>query len=302
MAVASPPIAHLQPTARIWCAAGGVATLERVTTTACDDVLEFYTDRCDESLRLTTTLRGQLEAVRMRELLSEYLPEPPGPVADVGGGTGAHAVWLQRAGYPVDLLDPVPRHIEAARRAGVRSAVLGDARALPWPDASYAMVLLAGPLYHLAPRDRMIALAEAVRVSRPGAIVVAVAVNRFANLIGATLANQLTDRSAVVGDILSTGHSRSNDRVPGMYYHSPAELRGEFAAAGLTGIGVRGLTGPGGWLTVTVDRHFPPGTPIPPSLTTPDPLVTALAGARAADRHPELIASSAQLLAIGTVQ
>ena len=273
-----------------------------MTSTACDDVLDYYTDCCDESLRLTATLRGQLESVRMRELLSSYLPEPPGPIADIGGGTGAHASWLQQLGYPVDLLDPVPRHIETARRAGIRSAVLGDARALPWPDASYAMVLLAGPLYHLRPRDRVVALAEAVRIGRPGAIVVAVAVNRFANLIGATLANQLTDRTAVVADILATGHSRTNDRVPGMYYHSPAELRGEFAAAGLAGIGIHGLTGPGGWLAVAVDRHFPPGTPVPPSLTSPDPLVTALAAARAADDHPELIAGSGQLLAVGTVQ
>lgn len=279
-----------------------VATLERVTSTACDDVLEFYTERCDESLRLTATLRGQLEAVRMRELLSDHLPEPPGAVADVGGGTGAHATWLQSIGYPVDLVDPVPRHVEAARRTGVRSAVLGDARALPWPDASYAMVLLAGPLYHLGPRERVCALAEAVRVAKPGAIVAAVAVNRFANLIGATLANQLTDRSPVVSDILATGHSRANDRVPGMYYHSPAELRGEFAAAGLTGIVVRGLTGPGGWLAVAVDRHFPAGTPLPPSLAEPDPLITALTAARAADGHPELIAASGQLLAVGTVQ
>ena len=279
-----------------------MGTLERVTTTACDDVLEFYTDRCDESVRLTATLRGQLEQVRMRELLSRYLPAPPGPIADIGGGTGAHASWLQRLGHPVDLLDPVPRHIETARRAGLRTAVLGDARALPWPDASYALVLLAGPLYHLGPRDRVIALAEAVRVARPGAIVAAVAVNRFANLFGATLANQLDQRFTVVDDILATGHSRTNDRVPGMYYHSPAELRGEFAAAGLTGIGVHGLTGPGGWLAVAVDRHFPPGTALPPSLATPDPLVTALAAARAADEHPELIASSGQLLAVGTVQ
>lgn len=273
-----------------------------MTTTACDQVLEFYTDRCDESVRLTATLRGRLEAIRLRELLCPRLPEPPEPVADVGGGTGAHAVWIQAAGHPVDLLDPVPRHVLAARRCGVRSAALGDARSLPWPDASYGLVLLAGPLYHLPPEERPYALAEAVRVARPGAVVAAVAVNRYANLFGATIANQLGERQQVVADILATGYSPDNDRVPQMYYHSPADLTSEFLRAGLAEVEVHGLTGPGGWLAVAVDRHFPPGTPLPPTLGSPDPLATALTAARTADRHPDLVTASGQLLAVGVVR
>jgi len=273
-----------------------------VTTTACDQVLEFYTDRCDESVRLTPTLRGRLEAIRLRELLGPRLPQPPEPVADIGGGTGAHAVWIQAAGNPVDLLDPVPRHVEAARRCGIRSGTLSDARTLPWPDASYGLVLLAGPLYHLPPEDRALALGEAVRVAKPGAVVAAVAVNRYANLFGATIANQLSERQHVVADIRATGYSRDNDRVPQMYYHSPAELTAEFLRAGLAEVEVRGLTGPGGWLAVAVDRHFPPGRPLPPTLDSPDPLATALAAARTADGHPDLIAASAQLLAVGVTR
>lgn len=263
------------------------------------DLLEFYTDHCDEALRLTATIRGRLEAIRIRELLRPHLPAAPGPVADVGGGPGVHASWLQATGYQVDLLDPVPRHIEAARDAGVRSVVLGDARSLPWRNGSYGAVLLAGPLYHLRPAERALALREAVRIVRPGGVVAAVAVNRYANLIGAAIANQFEERRAIVDDILSAGYSEDNDRVPHMYYHSPSELAREFASAGLTGVTVQGLTGPGGWLTVAVDRHFPPGTPLPATLRAPDPLQTALTAARAADAYPDLTASSAQLMAIG---
>jgi hypothetical protein len=133
----------------------------------------------------------------------------------------------------------------------------------------------------------------------PGGLVAAVAVNRYANLFGATIANQLGERRAIVDDILATGYSHDNDRVPHMYYHSPAELVAEFAEAGLTGVDVRGLTGPGGWLTVAIDRHFPADVPLPATLRSPDPLHTALTAARDADACPDLTASSAQLMAVG---
>jgi 2-polyprenyl-3-methyl-5-hydroxy-6-metoxy-1,4-benzoquinol methylase len=35
-------------------------------------------------------------------------------VLDVGGGSGVHAQWLAAGGYPVHLVDPVPRHMAAA--------------------------------------------------------------------------------------------------------------------------------------------------------------------------------------------
>lgn len=80
----------------------------------------------------------------------------PVRVLDVGGGIGVHAEWLSADGYAVELLDPVPRHVQrAARLAGV-SAPLGDARPLPVADASQDAVLLLGSLYHLPDRaDRV---------------------------------------------------------------------------------------------------------------------------------------------------
>lgn len=264
------------------------------------DVLDFYTFGCDEAARLTATIRGRLEAIRIRELLEPHLPARPGPIADIGGGPGVHARWLAAIGYDVDLLDPIPRHVEAASAVGTRSAQLGDARFLPWEDASYGLVLLAGPMYHLPPEARVQAMAEATRVVVPGGVVAAVAVNRYANLIGSAVANQYDEREEIVTDILTGGYSPNNDRVPHMYYHHPDELRGEFTEAGLSDVDVRGLTGPGGWLTVALDRHFlETDTPLPSTITAADPLATALKTARVADEHPDLTASSAQLMAVG---
>ena len=61
-------------------------------------------------------------------------------------------------------------------------AQVGDARRLPYGDASADAALLLGPLYHLTDRgDRLTALSEARRVLRTGGLVAAAAISRFAS-------------------------------------------------------------------------------------------------------------------------
>ena len=118
--------------------------------------------------------QGALELLRTQQLLERYLPAAPAVLADVGGGPGRYALWLARQRYRVHLVDPVTLHVEQARSASqtsstevLASAQVGDARELPFPDASMDAVLLLGPLYHLSERaDRLQALAEARRVCR----------------------------------------------------------------------------------------------------------------------------------------
>jgi len=259
---------------------------------------DHYTRRYDEATRLGSTLKGRLERARVRDVMSLYLPMPPADIVDVGGGPGEHATWLQSQGYTVELLDPVQIHVDQATAAGITS-VVGDARRLPWPDGRFDAALLAGPLYHLIDAaDRRAALQEVGRVLRPGGLVATVAINRFANLLGATLANQLSERRRVVEEILADGYTPRNDRMACTYYHTVSELRAELTAAGLRRVTVHGLTGPGGWLTVAIDRHFKTGV-LPDTLTNADPFQTALDSARMADRYPDLASSSSMLMAVG---
>ncbi|QNE19599.1 methyltransferase domain-containing protein [Kribbella qitaiheensis] len=262
------------------------------------DLETHYTTRHDEASRLGSTLKGQLELARVRDLLERYLPEPPATVGDIGGGPGVHASWLKEKGYDVELLDPVQRHVEQAAAAGI-DAIQGDARRLPWDNEHFDAVLLAGPMYHLPEAaDRRLALREAVRVIKPGGFIAVIAINRAANLIGSMLANKLQQREKIVREILDSGFSPDNERMAETTYHTVTQLRTELTNAGLRAVTVHGLTGPGGWLTLTIDAHFK-DQPLPATMSDPDPLQTALACTRIADNHPELVAVSSLFFAVG---
>jgi ubiquinone/menaquinone biosynthesis C-methylase UbiE len=189
---------------------------------------------------------GRLEFVRTKELLARHLPPPPAVVVDVGGGPGAYAIWLAAEGYRVHLLDPVELHVEQAREAASRhatatleSARVGDARALPWGAATVDAVLALGPLYHLPePDDRRRALDEAWRVLRPGGVLAAAGISRFAPAIDGLLKGYLTDPAferIVEHDLRDGLHENPERRAEWFttaYLHLPDELADEVGVAG----------------------------------------------------------------------
>jgi SAM-dependent methyltransferase len=147
------------------------------------DIVAYYEEGREHD-RLTA--EPSLELLRTQVLLERYLPAPPARVLDVGGAAGVYSSWLAGRGYSVRLVDAVPLHVEQARALAAAgpafTAALGDARGLAEADASQDAVLLFGPLYHLLERaDRVRALVEAGRVVRPGGIVVAAVISRYAS-------------------------------------------------------------------------------------------------------------------------
>jgi SAM-dependent methyltransferase len=258
-------------------------------------IVSHYEKQIREEERITIGL-GRLELVRTQEILRRHLPKAPADILDVGGATGVHAEWLAADGYRVTIVDLTPRHVEKARADlgpfGV-TAELGDARSLPAADASFDVVLLLGPLYHLVERaDRLRALREAGRVVRPGGIVCVAAINRFASLFGGLKAEVLTDpdfRAIVERDLREGQHRNPHDRSDWFttaFFHHPAELRAEIERAGLAIVELVGVEGLPGWLQL--DRQW----------ETTDGREAILFAAGATEAEPSLLGLSAHLIAV----
>jgi SAM-dependent methyltransferase len=145
----------------------------------------------------------------------------------------------------VHLIDIVPLHVEQASGLGLATAAVGDARKLPFADGQLDAVLLLSPLYHLPERaERVAALAEARRVVRPGGLVVAAAISRYASTIDG-LARRMLDAEgfeATVEQDLRDGRHVNPELRPHWfttaYFHLPEDLPGELEDAGLASEGV----------------------------------------------------------------
>jgi ubiquinone/menaquinone biosynthesis C-methylase UbiE len=263
------------------------------------EIIEHYRS-IDEDARITRGY-GQLELLRTQEIVRRHVPPGHLRVIDVGGGTGVHAAWLAKDGHRVQLFDVVPEHVEAARRLAATtpgvSAALGDARALPVPDAAFDAALLLGPLYHLTARDeRLAALREARRVVRPPGLVFAAAISRFASLFDGLARGSLFDadfRRIVQAD-LASGIHRNDSQRPGWFttafFHHPDELRDECAEADLDVVEVIGVEGLAGWLPQLADRW-----------ATPADREVILQAARAVESETSLMGLSAHLIAVARV-
>src|SRR6185295_15870885 len=108
------------------------------------------------------------------------------------------------------------------------SAAVGDARRLEAADNTADAVLLLGPLYHLTEReDRVKALSEAFRVLKPGGVLLAAAISRFASFLDGVRHGFLADPIFVdlVRQDLATGQHRNPNHTAGYFstafFHQP---------------------------------------------------------------------------------
>ena len=224
-----------------------------------DPDLVWYYARGREWDRLDRT--GPLEGARTKQIIARRLTAPSQSIVDIGGGPGYYACWLAAEGHRVQLVDPVPLHIEQAearaREMGVTLAGthLGLADRLPFEDESFDLGLLLGPLYHLVERDaRIAALKEARRVLRLGGTLFAAAISRYAATVDGFFAGLVSQEAFVsrMKQAMTNGHWRNEGREEGLfttsYFHSPSELVSEMAEAGFAESEVVAIEGIWSWI------------------------------------------------------
>ncbi|MBO4676933.1 MAG: class I SAM-dependent methyltransferase [Oscillospiraceae bacterium] len=164
--------------------------------------LEEYYNSYDEEGRLLSR-HGQVEYLTTMKYISQCLSAFTRPcILEIGAGTGRYSVALARQGYPVTAVELVPRNLDLlkAKLDGSEqiTAIQGNALDLSFlSDAAFDLTLLLGPMYHLYTReDKLQALSEAVRVTKPGGyILVAYCMNEPTVIQYVFGANHLRDVS-----------------------------------------------------------------------------------------------------------
>src|SRR5215208_4670787 len=265
------------------------------------EILAHYQEVVERD-RLLHGGAGRLEYLRTRELLARYLPPVPATVLDVGGGAGVYALPLAREGYRVHLIDPVGLHVDQAKEASALQrdsplaiAEVGDARRLAWDDDSVEAVLLLGPLYHLTSRDdRLRALREAYRIVRPGGVLAAAAISRFASTYDGLLRGFLEDpgfEGIVERDVREGQHRNPTGRPEWFttaYLHLPEEVRDEVVEAAFEVEALVGIEGPV-WVLPDLD-HW---------LEDPARRSRLLEAIRRVEKEHSLLGASAHIFVVG---
>lgn len=102
-------------------------------------------------------------------------PRPGVRVLDICTGTGEMAIRLAKRGATVTGVDITEPMLAKARRKGSELPIdflLGDARALPFPDKSFDVAVLSLALHDMPRKARIETLREAGRVTRERIIIV----------------------------------------------------------------------------------------------------------------------------------
>jgi SAM-dependent methyltransferase len=262
------------------------------------EVLDYY-DQFPEESRLASG-PFKLEFERTKDMLTRFLPPAPARVIDVGGAAGTYSAWLAERGYEVHLIDATPRLVAEARqlnatlRQPIASISVGDARSLPEPAGSAAVVMIMGPLYHLpAANDRLSALREAHRVLTPRGTVVAAAISRYASALDGLARkvldpafHQIRDQDLVDGQ--HRNPTSTLNYFTTAYFHRPEDLRAELEEAGFSEVEVMGIEGVA-WMFADFESRWADEALRRDILNI----------ARALEAEPSIMGASAHLLGIG---
>ncbi len=137
---------------------------------------EYYSGY-DEDSRLRSR-HGMVEYLTTMRYVEKYL-QPGMRILEIGAATGRYSHALARKGYRVDAVELIQHNIDIFKKKTQPGETVticqGNAKELNmFDDNSFDITLLLGPMYHLfTVSEQKLALAEALRVTKPGGILFA---------------------------------------------------------------------------------------------------------------------------------
>jgi len=151
------------------------------------NILTEYYSNYDEDSRLLSK-HGSVEYLTTMRYIEKYL-NPGIRIIEIGAATGRYSHALARQGYRVDAVELIQHNIDIFHQrtqpgedVTIRQGNAKDLRF--YPDDTFDMTLLLGPMYHLfTEAEQKKALSEAVRVTKPGGVIFAAYCGNEATLV-----------------------------------------------------------------------------------------------------------------------
>ena len=157
------------------------------------EILGSFYLQADENSRLLRTRHGQLEYRTTMAYIHRYAGAGS-RVLEIGAGTGRYSIALAEEGMDVTAVELLESNLAILREnsrgiGGIRSYP-GDAADLRrFAEDTFDLTLSLGPMYHLyAPEEVDRAIDEAIRVTRPGGVILFA----FLSVFGIMYANYLS--------------------------------------------------------------------------------------------------------------
>ena len=138
-------------------------------------------DPTKEDARHRKSRAGSMEFRFTKLLLDSYIT-PEARVAEFGCATGYYAEHWQGKCKSYLGIDIVQENVGFFNAKGLANAnaQLGDATNCPeLADESFDVVLCLGPMYHLTPEGRSLAMAEMARICKPGGVLAFAYINKM---------------------------------------------------------------------------------------------------------------------------
>lgn len=149
------------------------------------EIVSSFYGQYNEDERATRSRHGQLEYCTTMSFIHRYVSKQS-RILEVGAGTGRYSIALAKEGMDVTAVELVESNLEVLRENGKGMVNLksfqGDATDLiRFPDNSFDVTLLFGPMYHLYETDEVnCAIDEAIRVTKPNGVIFFAFISVFA--------------------------------------------------------------------------------------------------------------------------